>query len=76
MGERQYPKPAKGACVYCPYHDNKFWKEMRDERPKEWKTRSLTTASSWHYFAYEQLDNNEKEYRRYFRVLNDFATLS
>jgi len=46
------------------------------ERPKEWKTRSLTTASSWHYFAYEQLDNNEKEYRRYFRVLNDFATLS
>ena len=37
MEERQYPKPAKSACVYCPYHDNKFWKEMRDERPKEWK---------------------------------------
>jgi hypothetical protein len=37
MQERQYPKPAKSACVYCPYHDNKFWKEMRDERPDEWK---------------------------------------
>ena len=46
------------------------------ERPKEWKTRSLFGASSWHYFAYEQLNSNEKEYRRYFKVLNDFTTLS
>lgn len=37
MTENNYPQPSKSACVYCPYHDNKFWKDMRDNRPDEWE---------------------------------------
>lgn len=27
--------PVKSACIGCPFHDDKFWIEMRDQRPKE-----------------------------------------
>lgn len=27
---------AKSACVFCPYHGNRQWREMRDGRPEEW----------------------------------------
>ena len=26
----------KSACVGCPFHDDLFWRTMRDERPAEW----------------------------------------
>jgi hypothetical protein len=31
--ERQYPKPAKSACTFCPYTDNVRWRDMRDNDP-------------------------------------------
>lgn len=34
--EHGYPMPPKSACIGCPYHDNAFWRTMRDERPDEW----------------------------------------
>lgn len=27
---------AKSACVGCPFHGNRQWREMRDHRPDEW----------------------------------------
>lgn len=30
------PKPPKSACIFCPYHSDAFWKEMRVSRPDEW----------------------------------------
>jgi len=27
---------AKSACIGCPYHGNRGWRELRDERPAEW----------------------------------------
>ena len=27
--------PVKSACIGCPFHDDKFWIDMRDNRPKE-----------------------------------------
>lgn len=27
---------AKSACIGCPYHGNRHWRQMRDERPEEW----------------------------------------
>lgn len=27
---------AKSACIGCPYHGNRMWRELRDERPEEW----------------------------------------
>lgn len=27
---------AKSACIGCPYHDNKIWRDMRDNDPESW----------------------------------------
>lgn len=27
---------AKSACVFCPYHGNRAWRELRDGHPEEW----------------------------------------
>lgn len=31
----------RSACVFCPYKDNREWKELRDESPEEWE-RAIT----------------------------------
>lgn len=31
-----YPRPPKSACVGCPFHDNGYWRTMRDTQPIEW----------------------------------------
>lgn len=33
---RGYPIPAKSSCTFCPYHNNSYWREMREKRPEEW----------------------------------------
>jgi hypothetical protein len=30
---RGYPKPAKSACTFCPWHDNAAWRDLRDNDP-------------------------------------------
>lgn len=37
MQERGYPKPAKSACVFCPYHANDEWREVK-KSPDDWAT--------------------------------------
>ena len=32
-----YKMPPKSACIGCPYHDNAQWRDMRDNRPDEWR---------------------------------------
>jgi hypothetical protein len=29
------PTPRKSACVFCPYHDDAYWREIREESPAE-----------------------------------------
>lgn len=31
--ERQYPKPSKSACTFCPYTDNARWRDMKANDP-------------------------------------------
>lgn len=32
-----WPHPvAKSSCTFCPYHDNKLWKEIKDTDPEAW----------------------------------------
>lgn len=31
-----YPRPPKSACIGCPYHDNAYWRRLRDGSPEEW----------------------------------------
>lgn len=35
LQERQYPVPAKSACVFCPYRTNAQWRFMRDTAPDD-----------------------------------------
>jgi hypothetical protein len=36
LEQHGYPLPMKSSCTFCPYHDNAYWRTMRDERPAEW----------------------------------------
>jgi hypothetical protein len=35
MQQHGYPRPPKSACVFCPYHDRKQWRSLRDQ-PDDW----------------------------------------
>lgn len=35
--EYGWPKPEKSACVFCPYHDNKYWAWLKAQHPDEFK---------------------------------------
>jgi len=35
--EAGLPEPKRSACVFCPYHSNKYWMELKDNHPKEFK---------------------------------------
>ena len=30
-----FPKPIKSSCVFCPYHGDKQWKELKEKLPEE-----------------------------------------
>jgi len=31
------PFPKKSACVFCPYHSDRFWRDLKVNYPQEWK---------------------------------------
>ena len=35
--DNNFPVPVKSSCVFCPYHSNKFWKQMYDENGSAWE---------------------------------------
>lgn len=36
LRSRGWTQVAKSACVGCPYHGNRQWRELRDQHPGEW----------------------------------------
>jgi len=32
---RNLPIPKKSSCVYCPYHSDKYWRELKEQEPAE-----------------------------------------
>lgn len=36
MEERQYPRPPKSSCIFCPYRTIPQWRAMRDHAPNDW----------------------------------------
>lgn len=34
---RGWGDTAKSACIGCPYHGNRQWRELRDNNPEEWR---------------------------------------
>lgn len=37
MQRHGFPRPPKSACIFCPYHGNEQWREMRDNAPDDWQ---------------------------------------
>ena len=37
MKDNRFPIPVKSACVFCPYHSDKFWLELKKENGTAWK---------------------------------------
>ncbi len=35
MQAKGYPKPPRSACVYCPYHSDSEWRNLRDNAPED-----------------------------------------
>lgn len=36
LGARGWGATVKSACIGCPYHGNRQWRDLRDNRPGEW----------------------------------------
>lgn len=36
LEERQYPRPPKSSCIFCPYRGDEQWRVMRDDAPADW----------------------------------------
>jgi hypothetical protein len=36
--EHGLPEPRKSACVFCPYHDNDFWRTLKEQHPAQFET--------------------------------------
>jgi hypothetical protein len=43
-----YPVPPKSSCLFCPYHSNSYWRDMRDHRPEEWQQTVAFEAQLQH----------------------------
>ena len=37
LAKAGWDRPAKSACIGCPYHSDLYWREMKRERPEEWQ---------------------------------------
>jgi hypothetical protein len=35
MAKHKYPTPPKSSCVFCPFHSDEMWRELRDQHPDE-----------------------------------------
>lgn len=34
--EAGLPEPRKSSCIFCPYHSDRFWRELKRDNPEEW----------------------------------------
>ena len=37
LEERSFHNVKKSSCVFCPYHNNVQWREIKEDYPEEWK---------------------------------------
>lgn len=36
LAKREYPTPPRSACVYCPYKNDREWRDLRNGAPTDW----------------------------------------
>lgn len=32
-----YHRPPRSSCIGCPFHDNRYWRQLKNESPHEWQ---------------------------------------
>jgi hypothetical protein len=37
LAKHGYPEPPKSACLFCPYHSDAMWQEIKTKSPEEWR---------------------------------------
>jgi hypothetical protein len=37
MEERQYKRPPRSSCIFCPFRTNDEWRDLRDNHPADWR---------------------------------------
>jgi len=37
MEENGFPEPPESSCYYCPFHRDELWRDLRDNKPDEFK---------------------------------------
>ena len=37
LADNGYPHAPRSACTFCPYHDNEYWRHIRDKSPEEFE---------------------------------------
>jgi hypothetical protein len=37
LRQHRIPVPRRSACVFCPYHSDAFWRDLRENHPLEWR---------------------------------------
>ncbi len=37
MRENEYPEPPRSSCVFCPFHNDREWRRLKDEEPEEFQ---------------------------------------
>ncbi len=45
LEERQYPRPPKSACTFCPFHDDSMWLDMRRDDPESFADACAVDAA-------------------------------
>ena len=61
--KNNYPEPPRSACVYCPYHSDKEWKNLKDNDKEGWEeavridalVRNGTGKTKQKLFVHQQL---------------------
>lgn len=46
MQAKGFPKPPRSACIYCPYHSNAEWRNLKDSEPDEW-AKAVQFEKDW-----------------------------
>jgi hypothetical protein len=37
MKDKGFPRPPRSACVFCPYHNDKEWRRLKEQEPEEFE---------------------------------------
>lgn len=56
LEENGYPEPPKSSCYFCPYHDDNYWKELKENHPRIFQ-RAVKIDENLRTAGYKKFDS-------------------